>query len=68
MMTEDAPGGHRDEHLMTYREFNALSDHELRRRIEAPGATGLSATTASRTIGTRCSAARPRSRMHASID
>jgi hypothetical protein len=36
MMTQDTPAGHRHEDAMTYREFIALTDDELRRRIESP--------------------------------
>jgi hypothetical protein len=36
VMGEDAPGGRRDENMMTPQEFIALTDDELRRRIVAP--------------------------------
>ena len=36
MMTHDTPAEHRHEDAMTHREFIALTDDELRRRIESP--------------------------------
>ena len=48
---------------MTYPEFMALTDSELRRRVESPtGYEHCPSSTTSRTIGTSCDAARPRSR------